>query len=237
METEQQINFCISCSLPGNGNYCSNCGQTFTPKRLTTKGMIHDVFHFFTHLDKGLPYTIKKLITTPGKMQREYVEGSRNKHQKPFSMFFLSATIAALSLYWFNMILIKYYNAGETSEAAFFHQYWVVLQVCLLPLYILIVHLFFYRSGFNYAEVGVLQLYTFALLFFVLICIHLLKFIWPHLQTRYIELPVIIFYCAITNIHFFNKDKKLTVLIKTIAATTVCFVTASFIQDLLIKFF
>ncbi len=87
MTTQQQDNFYRSCSLRGYGNYYHNCGQAFTPKRLTTKGMIHDVFHFFTHLDKGLPYTVRTLITAPGKMQREYVEGTRNKHQKPFSMF------------------------------------------------------------------------------------------------------------------------------------------------------
>ena len=165
MDTQQQINVCRSCSVKGYGNYCNNCGEPYMRKRLTTKGILHEAFHFFTHFDKGFPYTLKKLIIAPGTMQKEYVEGIRKKYQKPFSMFFICATIAAIALYWFNLILMKYYNAGQTSDADFFHQYWVLLQVSLFPLYILILYLFFYRSRFNYAEVGVLQLYTFSFLF------------------------------------------------------------------------
>ncbi len=100
----------------------------------------------------------------------------------------------------------------------------------------LIVYLFFYKLGHNYAEVGVLQLYTFALLFFI--NLHSpFKIYLAAFTNSYIELPAIIFYTAITKINFFNKDNKLVVLIKSIAATSMCFVTASIIQDMLIKIF
>lgn len=38
-------------------------------------------------------------------------------------MFFLCATIAALAIYWINVLLIHHFDAGDTKEAAFFHKY------------------------------------------------------------------------------------------------------------------
>ena len=227
---------CFSCGEISSGKYCTNCGQSLAFKRITLKGILHEAFHFFTHFDKGFPYTLKRLFTAPGKMQREYVEGNRNRYQKPFSMFFLCASMAALGLYWINHSIVLYFNAGNGGEAAFFHQYWVLLQVCLLPLYTLLTYLFFKNTNYNYAEVGVLQLYTFAFIFFVLTMIHLLKFIWPELQTRYIELPVVIGYGVITNMRFFHKIPKWSSVIKSVLLIALTFLIASYTQDLLVSF-
>ena len=170
-------------------------------------------------------------------MQKEYVEGSRQKYQKPFSMFFLCATIAALAIYWINLLLIKHFDAGDTQEADFFHKYWVILQVLMLPLYALITYLFFKRSKLNYGEIMVFQLYLFSFLFIVLSMIHLFKFIFPHLQTRYIELPVIVLYTAITNLNFFKGLKKWVIISCTVLAIGLCFLLATYIQDLLVRSF
>ena len=230
-------NQCKHCKTIGEGNFCAGCGERFNPKRLSLGAIVSEAFHFFTHLDHGFPYTLKKLFTSPGKMQKEYVEGSRQKYQKPFSMFFLCATIAALAIYWINLLLIKHFDAGDTEEADFFHKYWVILQVLMLPVYALITYLFFKRSKLNYGEIMVFQLYLFSFLFIVLSLIHLLKFIFPHLQTRYIELPVIIIYTAITNLNFFKGLKKWVIIGCTVLAIGLCFLLATYIQDLLVRSF
>jgi hypothetical protein len=45
----------------GFGKYCNSCGNSYIVKRITTSGILHDVFHFFTHLDKGFGFTLKQL--------------------------------------------------------------------------------------------------------------------------------------------------------------------------------
>lgn len=228
---------CKYCKTTGSGNFCSNCGQKFKTDRLTLYSILHEAFHFFTHLDHGFPYTLKKLFTSPGQMQKEYIDGHRHKYQKPFSMFFLCATIAALAIYWVNMLLISHFNAGNTKEAMFFNKYWVILQVLMLPLYTLVTYLFFKRSGYNYGEIMVFQLYLFSFLFMVLSVIHLFKFLAPHLHTRYIELPVIALYGGITNISFFKGLKKPVVILFTVLSIGISFLLASYIQDLLIQMY
>ncbi|MBC7936139.1 MAG: DUF3667 domain-containing protein [Rhizobacter sp.] len=229
---EQQ---CRYCGTTGSGKYCKDCGQAFTTKRLTVKGMLQEAFHFFTHLDSGFPFTLKKLATAPGKMQLEYVQGYRSRYQKPFSMFFICASFAALVFYWINITLIKYYDAGNSGEAIFFHKYWVILQIVLMPVYSFINYLFFRNATINYAEIVVYQLYKFSFLFLMIALIHLLKFIFPELQTRYIELPATVLYTVITNFNFFTTGSRFMVIIKSFVTIALSFLLASFIQDLLIK--
>jgi hypothetical protein len=58
---------CKACGSSGAGNFCAIGGQTFKTKRITLKGLLHDVFHFFTHLEKGFGYTAKQLAIAPAK--------------------------------------------------------------------------------------------------------------------------------------------------------------------------
>lgn len=228
---------CKFCGSAVTGNYCNQCGANLVVKRLTVHGILHEVFHFFTHFDKGYPYTIKKLMTGPGKMQLEYVEGHRSRYQKPFSMFFLSATIAALALYWINSLLVKHFGTDNSGEVAFFHERWVLLQVSLLPLFSLICWLFFRKTGFNLAEIVILQLYSFSFVFILLIFIHLSKFLFPHFNTRFVELPLVLIYCIITNFNFFDKIPKWKNLVLTIFMIAVFYFFATYTQDLLVKLF
>src|SRR5437868_13438385 len=158
---------CRNCGEYGPGNYCSKCGHAYTIKRITLTALLHDVFHFFTHFDKGFGYTLKQLFKAPGTMQRQYMAGERAKHQKPFSMFFICATVLALARYWIFTALLKYYHSGNAAEANFFHEYLVLYQILLLPLTVLITFLIFYSSGYNYAETGVMTLYTTSAFFII----------------------------------------------------------------------
>jgi Protein of unknown function (DUF3667) len=226
---------CKHCGVLSKGNYCFNCGQSFLIKRITISGIMHEVVHLFTHLDKGFLYTLRKLITRPGKMQKEYVEGDRLNHQRPFSMFFLCTTAAALIYYWINLALIKYYRIGDESTIFFFQHYMVIVQILLLPAYAGITWLIFYNSKYNYAEVVVLMLYLLSVLLLMAALIQPLRFIWPDLETRYIELPLIVFYGVITNIFFFDKQAKPILILKSMLPIVVAFFLAGFTQDLLIK--
>src|SRR3954465_173640 len=93
------LRVCRRCGFSGSENYCARCGEPYKHKRISVSGLAHEVLHHFTHFEKGFGYTLKKLVTRPGYMQRAYIEGDRTRHQKPFSMFFICATISALSRY------------------------------------------------------------------------------------------------------------------------------------------
>jgi hypothetical protein len=235
MENSEPIRVCKACGFSGVGNYCSRCGQSFVIKRISLQGILRDIFHFFTHLEKGFGYTLKQLIMNPGNMQRSYIEGNRIKYQKPFSMFFICVTIAALVRYWISNALIKYYNADIVSEANFFHQYMVIMYIVLVPVYSLITYLLFYKSGYNYAETGVLMLYTVSVFFLMASIIALFILVWPHIDTAYIEFPVFAFYFIITLMNYFKTLTRWKVAIKAMLSLSIAFFINNMIEDFVIR--
>lgn len=198
-------------------------------------GLVQDIFHFITHLEKGFGYTLKNLIVAPGQMQHAYIEGSRVRHQKPFAMFFISVTIASLVRYWISNALMKYYQADIISEANFFHQYMVIMYIVLLPVYSLITYLLFYKSKNNYAEMGVMMLYTLSFLFLISSMISLLILIWPELDIAYIEFPIFTFYFVITFINFFKTISRWEIIIKSILVMVIAFYINDRIEDFIIS--
>jgi len=235
MENTETARSCTNCGVMGAGKYCNNCGNNFTVKRITTPGILHDVFHFFTHLDKGFGYTLKQLIVAPGTMQREYIEGQRSKHQKPFSMFFICASVTALVRYWIDLSLTSYYHSANAGETNFFHQYMVLMHSLLLPLYALVTFLIFYKSKYNYAEIAVFLLYTVGMFFLITDLIAALRLVWPNLDTDYIELVSLGLYNAVTCLHFFNNSNKWVVLVKSVISMVGVYFIANFGQDFVIS--
>jgi hypothetical protein len=226
---------CPNCGATGSGKYCTNCGNSYAIKRITIAGIYHDIFHFFTHLDKGFGYTLKQLVVAPGTMQREYIEGNRSRHQKPFSMFFICASVTALLRYWINLSLLKHYHGANEGESNFFHQYMVLMHTILLPIYALITYLVFYKSKYNYAEVVVFLLYTFGIFFFITDVVAALRLIWPDINTDYIELLTLGFYNTVSCLYFFNTSNKWLVVVKSIVALVLIYFTSNYAEDLVVS--
>jgi hypothetical protein len=176
------------------------------------------------------------LIVAPGTMQKEYIEGQRTKHQKPFSLFFMCATIAALLYYWVNLTLLHHFNAGDANEASFFHQYWVILQIVMLPVYALITYAFFSKSPYNYAETLILILYNLSLILVVTGLLQVIKFIFPNFDTKVLEIPIILGYNAATNLKFYAGEKKGMIILKTVLSSGLCFYLAAIVQGILMDF-
>jgi hypothetical protein len=230
------IHKCKSCGFSGRGNYCSHCGQSIITKRISIKELLRELFHFFTHIEKGFFYTLKQLIVAPGRMQLTYIEGKRIIHQKPLSMFLMCATITALFRYWIFNALTRYYNTDIISEAKFFHEYLVITYITLIPIYVLITYLIFYKSGYNYAEVGVMMLYTISICFLIAGFIALIKFIYPHLDTAYVEFPVIAFYFTVTLLNFFKSIPLWKVAIKSLITMSLIYFIEQVVEDFVVRF-
>jgi hypothetical protein len=232
--TDGHIQTCKSCGHEGTGRYCSSCGQSFATKRISSKSLLHEVFHFFTHLEKGFGYTLKQLIVAPGIMQREYVEGKRSRHQKPFSMFFICISINAVVRYFIFEILAKYFDTNTLAEADYFHSYQLFLYLVVVPLMSALTWLFFLKEKYNFAEIAVSQLYSFSFILLLVIPIGFLKFIWNDLDTAYIELPLLCVYSVITFTRFFNNANRWLTAVKGLVVILLLFFIVQKAEDIII---
>ena len=223
---------CKNCGHKNEESYCSRCGQSFSTHRITLQHLFEEIFHFFTHMEHGFGYTLKQLVIAPGIIQKKYLEGHRVKLQKPFSMFFLCATLCGLAEYWINTAISKYYNAGDQNEIYFFQHYLVFEQVFLAPVYALTLWILFIRFKYNYAEWLVITFYLSSFFFLLIIPVNALKFIWPDLNTMYIEFPILTAYNVLTTINLFNQYPRWKVVLLGCLGVGINYGLAEIVKDI-----
>jgi hypothetical protein len=225
---------CKNCSRESDGKFCPDCGQLLETHRITFSHLLHEVFHLFTHLDTGFLYTLKMLATQPGKMQRVYVEGHRAKHQKPFSLFFICASVLAVAVYWFT----KGKQPTEQIMIAhnkFLQSYYVLTHIVLLPFYAFVAWLLFKKSHYNYAEILLLTMYTVSFMFIILVPINSLNILAPHLSTIGMEVTILAVYNIWTFLQFFNKMPRWLVFILSIANIVINYFVFKTLTDWLVE--
>src|SRR5690349_5843120 len=90
---------CKNCESTVDANFCSNCGQKAHIHRITIGHVVHEFIHAVTHADKGFLLLIKKLITRPGIVARQYIEGKRKTYFNPLSFIVITSAIHAFISY------------------------------------------------------------------------------------------------------------------------------------------
>jgi hypothetical protein len=146
-------------------------------------------------------------------------------------MFLISATIVALVLYWLNIVLVKFYDAGDIKEALFFDKYMVLLLLGMVPLFSVLTKLLFFKASYNYAEILVFSLYTISFFFLIVSLVNFIKLIFPDFETRFIEIPFVLIYNVITFNNFFREGKRWIVILKSIVCAMISFGSVARVQD------
>ena len=85
---------CFNCGQPFSGNekFCPECGQANKDKRITFGNFIHEVFNGFISWYSKFWTTLVPLLTKPGKVSRDYIDGKRMRYANPFQ-FYLSVSV------------------------------------------------------------------------------------------------------------------------------------------------
>ena len=85
---------CLNCKCPFNGQekFCPDCGQKNIGNSITFKSFIHEVFNGLFSLDGKFWNTLIPLLTRPGVISRNYIDGKRQRYSNPFR-FYLTVSI------------------------------------------------------------------------------------------------------------------------------------------------
>lgn len=85
---------CLNCGKKiGNCNYCPNCGQANTHKRVSTKQIVHDFFGDYFTFDSKFFHSLFPLICKPGNLTREYTAGRRVSYILPLRLYLFTTFI------------------------------------------------------------------------------------------------------------------------------------------------
>jgi hypothetical protein len=227
---------CKNCQTTFEGKFCPNCSQKADTHRFTLMHFGHDFFHALTHTDKGIFFLNKKLFTQPGVVVREYNSGQRKKYFNPIT--FLLITMA-LQIYvtkktdFYNVLIVsaeKFVNelsqnspevksdSHEALENAKKQTPKILensklIAFTFIPILALLTWLFFWKSGFNYAENLVFNVFLQgqANLLFLIICIVPFLFYPPiAFWVIYIHLVVVWAYSLFASRQFYQQRKWVT---------------------------
>jgi hypothetical protein len=110
---------CKNCHTKFKGNFCNNCGQKAETLKLNWHFILHEIEHGVFHLDRGLFYTSKELITRPGYTIRRFIEGERVRHYKPLSYVIVLAGLWTLIDYFFAIHLPSTKDSYPYSDNEF----------------------------------------------------------------------------------------------------------------------
>lgn len=86
---------CLNCGQPmhGDENFCPHCGQHNDTRRVSIKEIILHFFGGFFAFDSLFLKTLLPLLTRPGKISKDYINGRRKSYSNPFIFLLHSAIV------------------------------------------------------------------------------------------------------------------------------------------------
>ncbi|MEO5783353.1 MAG: DUF3667 domain-containing protein [Ginsengibacter sp.] len=217
---------CLNCGTLITQNFCPKCGQKRDVGKLTWRSLLNEIFHFFSHIEKGFMYTSYRLLIRPDKLIGEYLEGKRKKYFKPLSLYLIWVTVHLLAyqlvtgwMHYENFRTGNFIvNGGETGT--YILQHTNLFGLLLLPILSFCLWLIVSRPKLNYIENFVALIYAFAateILIFCQIIITGLLFKTNFLTNNFfIQVQVVTFIWTFYFAVVFLKTKKIKFLIPRI---------------------
>lgn len=139
--------------------FCPGCSQRTDTARLTFVELARDLLHTFTNIERGPWAMLRSLVTRPGHMARDYVEGRRRRYYGPFATLatLVGATALVVNLSGYEMLA----QDGFAEVASdLLQRYFNLLLLLQLPLLGGACTLLFRGAGLRLPEHMVLVAYT-----------------------------------------------------------------------------
>jgi hypothetical protein len=89
---------CLNCEakIVVQARFCTRCGQRTDTARLSLADIVRDLMHAFVNIERSPPAFAWALLTRPGGVAREYVDGKRRRYFGPFATLAVLVGVTAL---------------------------------------------------------------------------------------------------------------------------------------------
>jgi hypothetical protein len=84
---------CANCEAPVAGKYCATCGQRVIPGLPTVSHLVEEAAEMLSHADSRLWRTLIPLVTRPGYLTLQYIQGHRAKFLPPLRLYLVISVI------------------------------------------------------------------------------------------------------------------------------------------------
>ena len=84
---------CQNCGAPLNSTYCGACGQRHEPHIHSLREFLGEATESITHADSRVWRTLWALMTKPGFLTKEFLEGRRARYLPPFRLYLVLSVV------------------------------------------------------------------------------------------------------------------------------------------------
>lgn len=168
---------CKNCSTEVTLNYCPNCGQPVSLKRINGHYIIHEIEHVL-HFEKGILYTIRELLVNPGKNVRNFLSENRSRLVKPIIFIIVTSLVYTLINHFFHIKdgYVKFDGDAKSATASIFkwvqghYGYSNIIMGVFIAFWL---KLFFRKYDYNFYEILILLCFVMGMgmLFFAVFAI------------------------------------------------------------------
>lgn len=165
---------CLNCNhlLTEEDLFCSRCGQKFSKKTGTVKDFFVDFLGDYFTFDSKIFRSLVPLIFRPGFLTTEYLDGRRVRYIPPLRLYIFISIIFFLIFKFSNPFSGSVLNQENVMSQDmidyFVDHHWHKVFFVLLPLFALIVFLFYRKVYSNYLPHFIFSLHFHAFLFIIL---------------------------------------------------------------------
>jgi len=207
---------CKNCNEPINGNYCSNCGQPAKLKRIDKHYIFHEIGDFL-FANKGMIYTIKRVLINPGESVRRFITEDRYRFVKPITFLFITSLIYTLVNHFFNIRAEDYYQQSdilEGSTASLIFN-WMLIEYpgysnIITGLFMAFwIKIFFKKAGYNLFEIFILLCFVSGVTTLFISVVAIIQGI-THLKLIQISSYIGIIYLTWAIGQFFDKTRAIS---------------------------
>ncbi|WP_223582879.1 DUF3667 domain-containing protein [Sphingobacterium sp. GVS05A] len=201
---------CKNCETNIISNFCPNCGQPAVLKRIDAHYIAQEIEHVL-HFERGILYTIRELVTTPGKNIRNYISENRSRLVKPIIFIIVTSLIYSIVSHYFHIEdkYISYYNSRHSTTGAIF--IWIQTHYgyanIMIGIFIAFwAKLFFRKYGFNLFEIIILLCFTLGMTMLIYCVFAIIEGI-THIHLMMYASKIAFIYCAWAMGQFFDPPK------------------------------
>lgn len=221
---------CKNCNNVFEGNFCNNCGQSASVKRINWKYIYDDVKGNYVSFNKTKFYSAKELLFRPGFLIRDFLSGKRVNFYKPVSLVLFVASVYAYLFHTFNInpYSVSQSGIGDVNNYKFniihewINSHFSISSLISVPIISVTSFLLFKKQNLNFSEYLVINTFLAAqriiirIVFFPVMLImnytHHLNYIFQFLSVADIALMVWAFYQMFENISLLNVILKVLLI-------------------------
>lgn len=155
---------CLNCDKVLNRleRFCPGCGQRTDTARLSMGDVLRDLMHSFANIERSPLAFAWALLSRPGAMAREYVQGKRRRYYGPFATLavLVGATALVVNLSGYQVLARDGFDPAPTD---LLQRHFNLLQLAQVPLLGGCCACLFRAARHNFFEHMVLAAYALSL--------------------------------------------------------------------------